>query len=183
MSYLSHVKCNLSHIQNVKAQSAYTSWLSGQGHHWWQTIDFFSKTIMHKMLSYPDTTDRILHLCSCIISLEKFVKMLSNTSQNIDFSHLFNIYTWHWLSLDEPFKTNWLHTPMKVSWSCDVVVKRRHGKTNALIGQRNVRLTSSHDDGCSTFRPNHCGRHLGKLKNHKSTYVKVWRCTFWWITF
>ena len=23
--------------------------------------------------------------------------------------------------------TNWLHTPMKVNWSCDVVVKRRHG--------------------------------------------------------
>ena len=30
-------------------------------------------------------------------------------------------------SLDDPFKTNWLHTPMKVNWSCDVVVKRCHG--------------------------------------------------------
>ena len=31
-------------------------------------------------------------------------------------------------------------------------------------------------------RPNHCGRHLGKINGRKSTYVKVWRCTFWWIT-
>ena len=27
-------------------------------------------------------------------------------------------------------------------------------------------------------RPNHCGRHLRKINGHKSTYVKVWRCTF-----
>ena len=31
-------------------------------------------------------------------------------------------------------------------------------------------------------RPNHCGRHLGKINGHKSTYIKVWGCTFWWIT-
>ena len=40
---------------------------------------------------------------------------------------------------------------MKVNCSRDIVVKRRHGKTNVLIGQRNVLLTSSHDDGCSTL--------------------------------
>ena len=35
----------------------------------------------------------------------------------------------------------------------------------------------------SSSRPNHCGRHLGKVNGHKSTYVKVWRCTFFsWIT-
>ena len=32
------------------------------------------------------------------------------------------------------------------------------------------------------FRPNHRGRHLGKINGHKSIYIKVWRCTFWWIT-
>ena len=31
-------------------------------------------------------------------------------------------------------------------------------------------------------RPNHCGRHLGKINGHNSTYVKVWRCTFGRIT-
>ena len=25
-------------------------------------------------------------------------------------------------------------------------------------------------------RPNHCGRHLGKINGHNSIYVKVWRC-------
>ena len=30
--------------------------------------------------------------------------------------------------------------------------------------------------------PDHCGRHLGKINGHKSTNVKVWRCTFCWIT-
>ena len=32
------------------------------------------------------------------------------------------------------------------------------------------------------MRPNHCGRHLGKINGHKSTYIKVLLCTFWWIT-
>ena len=31
-------------------------------------------------------------------------------------------------------------------------------------------------------RLNHCGRHLGKINGHKFTNVKVWWCTFWWIT-
>ena len=31
-------------------------------------------------------------------------------------------------------------------------------------------------------RPNYCGHHLGKINSHKSTYAKVWQCTFWWIT-
>ena len=30
--------------------------------------------------------------------------------------------------------------------------------------------------------PSHCGRHLGKIHGPKPTYVKVWRCTSWWIT-
>ena len=30
--------------------------------------------------------------------------------------------------------------------------------------------------------PNHCGRHLGKINGHNSTYVKIWRCTFGRIT-
>ena len=32
------------------------------------------------------------------------------------------------------------------------------------------------------LRPSLCGRHLGKKNGHKSTYVKVWRCTFSWLT-
>ena len=134
-----------SHIQNMKAQSPYTSWLPCQSPHWWQIIDFFLNQACIKYCSdvIPWYKDRLLHLCSCIISLEKIVKMLSNISQNIDFSHLFNIYTCHWLSLGEPFKTNWLHKQMKVNWSCDVVVKQRDGTTNVLIGQRIFRLTSS----------------------------------------
>ena len=32
------------------------------------------------------------------------------------------------------------------------------------------------------LRPNHCGRHLGKINSHTSTYVKVWRYTFGRIT-
>ena len=31
-------------------------------------------------------------------------------------------------------------------------------------------------------RPNHCGRHLGKIHGQNSTYVKVWRYTFGRIT-
>ena len=34
----------------------------------------------------------------------------------------------------------------------------------------------------SNTSPNHCGRHLGKINGHNSTYVKVWRCTFGRIT-
>ena len=36
--------------------------------------------------------------------------------------------------------------------------------------------------GPNRIRPNHCGRHLGKINGHNSTYVKVWRCTFGRIT-
>ena len=49
-----------------------------------------------------------------------------------------NIYTCHWLPLDEPFWTNWLHTPINVKWSCDVVDKWCHGSTNILSDQCNV---------------------------------------------
>ena len=31
-------------------------------------------------------------------------------------------------------------------------------------------------------RLSHCDHHLGKINSHKSIYIKVWRCTFWWIT-
>ena len=31
-------------------------------------------------------------------------------------------------------------------------------------------------------RPNHCGRHLGKINGHNSIYAKVWQCTFGRIT-
>ena len=41
-------------------------------------------------------------------------------------------------------------------------------------------------EGCTidrpTYSPKHCGRHLGKINGHNSTYVKVWRCTFGQIT-
>ena len=33
-------------------------------------------------------------------------------------------------------------------------IKRRHGSTNVFICQCNIRLTSSHDDGCLTVWPN-----------------------------
>ena len=36
--------------------------------------------------------------------------------------------------------------------------------------------------GFEYSRPNHCGRHLGKINGYKSTYAKEWWCTFWWIT-
>ena len=29
---------------------------------------------------------------------------------------------------------------------------------------------------CLIPRPNHCGRHLGKINGHKSIYVLTWRC-------
>ena len=32
----------------------------------------------------------------------------------------YNIYTCHWLPLDKPFRSNWLHTPINVNWTCDV---------------------------------------------------------------
>ena len=35
---------------------------------------------------------------------------------------------------------------------------------------------------CTLVKPNHCGRHLGKINGHKFTYINVWRCTFWWIS-
>ena len=35
---------------------------------------------------------------------------------------------------------------------------------------------------CLIYRPNHCGRHHGKINGLNSTYVKVWRCTFGRIT-
>ena len=35
------------------------------------------------------------------------------------------IYSCHWLPLDEPFWTNWLHTLINVNWSCDVAVSGR----------------------------------------------------------
>ena len=54
----------------------------------------------------------------------------------------------------------------------------------AFVGVRNVlsfaNRTFQPTDRMS--RPNRCGRHLGKISGHKSTYVKVWWCTFWWIT-
>ena len=31
-------------------------------------------------------------------------------------------------------------------------------------------------------RPNYCGRHRGKIKRPQIQYIKVWQCTFWWIT-
>ena len=45
-----------------------------------------------------------------------------------------------------------------------------------------VRNFQNHDFRCISPRPNHCGRHLGKINGHNSTYVKVWRCTFGRIT-
>ena len=145
MSYLTHVKCNITYSKHEGSVTLYIlavlSEPSLMANYWL----FFLNQACIKCCSdvIPWYKDRLLHLWSCIISLEKIVKMLSNISQNIDFSHLFNIYTCHWLSLGEPFKTNWLHKQMKVNWSCDVVVKQRDGTTNVLIGQRNVRLTSS----------------------------------------
>ena len=43
-------------------------------------------------------------------------------------------------------------------------------------------IRSVKNNGTESSRPNHCGRHLGKINGHNSTYVKVWRCTFGRIT-
>ena len=48
-----------------------------------------------------------------------------------------------------------------------------------LLNMTSVFMTAP---GCLFVRPSHCGRHLGKINGLKSTYVKVWRCTFWRIT-
>ena len=64
--------------------------------------------------------------------------------------YFLNIYIVTNFPYMNPFSEQLVHTSMNVSWSCDVVVKRRHWLTKfyVFIGCRNVRLTSRHDDGC-----------------------------------
>ena len=43
------------------------------------------------------------------------------------------IYTCHWLPLDKPVWTNWLHTPMNANWSCDVVISNVTDKQTSWL--------------------------------------------------
>ena len=67
-----------------------------------------------------------------------------------------------------------------VSWSCKLFGLRGHDEHRCLTYDQ-FTVGSDFHGKYVEFRPNHCGRHLGKINGHKSTYVKVWRCTFWWI--
>ena len=48
-------------------------------------------------------------------------------------------------------RTHEVHTPMNGTLSRDDTRKPRHRQMQLMIGRRNVRLTSSHGDGCGTF--------------------------------
>ena len=107
--------------------------------------------------------------CRCMTSYAS--SRISNTRLSVDFNYSFNE------------KGDGV-----LQDSCDFLLYRTRYYSNHQrlhlyhFAGRMWNSIASVPDHCIFIRPNHCGRHLGKINGHNSTYVKVWRCTFGRIT-
>ena len=100
-------------------------------------------------------------------------------------SNKHNIYTCQWLSLDEPFKTNWLYSPMKVNWSRDVSLsdvtdKQTSWLVNVTFDWRQVMTTTIQRYGRTRCLITFPRRVFCTINIESSQLIKIW---FFFLTF
>ena len=94
-----------------------------------------AKAKMENILLHPYCAKKNIYIwwniCYSACKMKLIFQIETNSSlQNI---YISNIYTWHWLPIDEHVWTNWLHTSMKVNWSHDIVIKWCHDEGRSWL--------------------------------------------------